>query len=687
MEQKKGIKRELFSGNENNRAMKNCNDVGTFETHHNDWFYFADTPLKETEIKKSIKVAVMEQGGKVEKKEPKKMNTFETKHVKTEPESTMIVNGGYIQKENSTTIQQLKKRKQIKRKPFIMITRSMSKLMKDNINKVKLITPKKYSNCEKYQKIDLSKRKILKEKQKQNYTHKQIHKKIHKKIDKHKHKHKPKLKQEKKQKKKQKYREQIESGVPNFKGTIEEKIIKNSQEKKKEGKSMVQQKEKNELHKKEIVQKEAVKQFPFQRKEKGEQKSKKELSKKKTKGFLKLKEAKTIKKKNNVAIPIEKKKIHKKKVIHSKGIEGIKVTQKHFDDIQTYVNDILQGNICDTEKCENFKRCKGVFVKENRKSSTKEKFFIKDILKKRQKKCKTTCQDKYMQKGTNSIIGNEKYTCDNESVLNTYSAKLARRGSFADKKEKQNYRKDQTNNNVSVVPIPKNMECIILKKRNNNPFEKIPLNMFDKKELQNERDTISNSITAYGNNEENDKKYINFLIAQEINFFRYYLKHYGIICKQFIDLNSYINTRGKEINMAMKRLQVEYRVLKNFVCGRYHANRKFIYFMAIAHYVKKLKNLLAAFSNFNITNDVDSLIDLYRKLKNNLKLLCYIGRIVSNYATCIAYVRFLYDIMMSFSKIDRCLCELLTLKPFKIIIPNLLKTMQIINSSTCNENN
>ncbi|CRG98141.1 conserved Plasmodium protein, unknown function [Plasmodium gallinaceum] len=145
-----------------------------------------------------------------------------------------------------------------------------------------------------------------------------------------------------------------------------------------------------------------------------------------------------------------------------------------------------------------------------------------------------------------------------------------------------------------------------------------------------------------------------------------------------IDLKNFIVTYNSSFKNIFNNLFNEYMFLKKYINSNHNVYHKLIFFFSCKHYLKKLNYLLSIFYDVIEENDEDLMLEFYKEIKNNRRLLYYIGRILSNYLTCIAYKKVVYIIIICFARVHTVLNCILISEPFKSIIPELLNIINHI---------
>ncbi|ANQ06124.1 Uncharacterized protein PCOAH_00005800 [Plasmodium coatneyi] len=148
------------------------------------------------------------------------------------------------------------------------------------------------------------------------------------------------------------------------------------------------------------------------------------------------------------------------------------------------------------------------------------------------------------------------------------------------------------------------------------------------------------------------------------------------IISKCIDIRSYIVKHKKSFKNILINLFNEYTFLRRYMNSNYNTYHKLKFFQSCNHYVKKLHDVLSIFADVVEESDEYLMIELYKKIKVNMRLLYYVGRILSNYLTCIAYKKIAYVIMVCISRVHTIFKCMLISEPFKRAVPELIKMIQ-----------
>ncbi|GAW79249.1 hypothetical protein, conserved [Plasmodium gonderi] len=145
------------------------------------------------------------------------------------------------------------------------------------------------------------------------------------------------------------------------------------------------------------------------------------------------------------------------------------------------------------------------------------------------------------------------------------------------------------------------------------------------------------------------------------------------ILSKCIDVRGYIVNNKKNFENMLINLFNEYMFLKRYMISNYNTYHKLKFFLSCNHYVKKLNDVLSTFCD--VVQEVNEyfVIELYKKIRINLRLLYYVARILSNYMTCIAYRKVGYITMICISRVHTIYKCMLISEPFKNHVPELLK--------------
>ncbi|CRG98557.1 conserved Plasmodium protein, unknown function [Plasmodium relictum] len=213
-----------------------------------------------------------------------------------------------------------------------------------------------------------------------------------------------------------------------------------------------------------------------------------------------------------------------------------------------------------------------------------------------------------------------------------------------------------------------------------NPFKNNSMLNYANKNNAIEKSDNKNNITElyYNKNNvkelhDNDSKLIQKFYSKnkttDNNFSKEMFKYFVSRC---IDLKNYIVKYNSSFKNIFNNLFNEYMFLKKYINSNHNAYHKLTFFFSCKHYLKKFNYFLSMFYDVIKENDEDLMVDLYKEVKINRRLLYYIGRILSNYLTCIAYKKMVYIIIICISRVHTVLNCLLISEPFKSIIPELL---------------
>ncbi|VTZ66391.1 conserved Plasmodium protein, unknown function [Plasmodium chabaudi chabaudi] len=143
------------------------------------------------------------------------------------------------------------------------------------------------------------------------------------------------------------------------------------------------------------------------------------------------------------------------------------------------------------------------------------------------------------------------------------------------------------------------------------------------------------------------------------------------VLNKCIELKSYIITYKMNFKSILNGLFNEYIFLKRYMICNYNVYHKINFYHCCNHSLKKLNNVLLILHTIIEKDDEYLLFELYDEIKNNLRLLYYVGRILSNNLTCIAYRKAVYVIIICIARIHTLLNCLLVSHPFKHIIPQI----------------
>ncbi|EUD65023.1 hypothetical protein C922_04534 [Plasmodium inui San Antonio 1] len=153
------------------------------------------------------------------------------------------------------------------------------------------------------------------------------------------------------------------------------------------------------------------------------------------------------------------------------------------------------------------------------------------------------------------------------------------------------------------------------------------------------------------------------------------------IISRCINIKSYIDQHKMSFQNMLINLFNEYTFLKRYMSSNYNTYHKLKFFLSCNHYVKKLHDVLSIFADVVEESDEYLMIELYKKIKLNMRLLYYVGRVLSNYFTCIAYKRMAYVIMICLSRVHTIFKCMLVSEPFKSDVLELLKMIECILES------
>lgn len=148
------------------------------------------------------------------------------------------------------------------------------------------------------------------------------------------------------------------------------------------------------------------------------------------------------------------------------------------------------------------------------------------------------------------------------------------------------------------------------------------------------------------------------------------------IISRCIDIKRCIVQHKRNFKNMLINLFNEYTFLRRYMNSNYNTYHKLKFFLSCNHYVKKLHDILSIFADVVEENDEYLMIELYKKIKINMRLLYYVGRILSNYLTCIAYKRMAYVIMVCISRVHTIFKCMLISEPFKSGVPELIKMLE-----------
>ncbi|CAD2089905.1 conserved Plasmodium protein, unknown function [Plasmodium vinckei brucechwatti] len=143
------------------------------------------------------------------------------------------------------------------------------------------------------------------------------------------------------------------------------------------------------------------------------------------------------------------------------------------------------------------------------------------------------------------------------------------------------------------------------------------------------------------------------------------------VLNKCIELKGYIIMYKMNFKSILNDLFNEYMFLKRYMICNYNVYHKIKFYHCCNHSLKKLNNVLLILHTVIEKDDEYLLFELYDEIKNNLRLLYYVGRILSNNLTCIAYRKAVYVIITCVARIHTLLNCLLVSDPFKHIIPQI----------------
>ncbi|KAI4840654.1 hypothetical protein MKS88_000887 [Plasmodium brasilianum] len=151
-----------------------------------------------------------------------------------------------------------------------------------------------------------------------------------------------------------------------------------------------------------------------------------------------------------------------------------------------------------------------------------------------------------------------------------------------------------------------------------------------------------------------------------------------LVLSKCVEVKCFIVTYKTNFRNILNNLFNEYMFLKKYLNSNYNTYHKLKFFFMCKHYLKKLHYVLSIFYDVIEQNDEYLLIELYNEIKNNLRLMYYVGRILSNYLTCIAYKKMVYIIIICVARVHTILNCILISEPFKNIVPELLNMVKQI---------
>lgn len=265
---------------------------------------------------------------------------------------------------------------------------------------------------------------------------------------------------------------------------------------------------------------------------------------------------------------------------------------------------------------------------------------------------------------------------DHHVSIGTQSAQI-RREFFFNQNKNLNSHKEKCNNDIRTILFIDEVE------EENNRTSQVRLHNKNEKEKKKEMDDlyelILNELTNESTVIKQKKETYNKRKKKKREIFKEYDKKE---CEDFIrmcmKLKNDIEKNSLILQNTFNHLFNEYMFLKKYLQSKYNICRKVLFFFRCTHYIKKLKSLLYIFYSALQNSDEDLVLELYKEIKKNLKLLIYIGRSLSNYLTNIAYGSLLYVIMVCLGRIHSIFNCFLESEPFKSIIPELLTIIQNI---------
>ncbi|SBT31089.1 conserved Plasmodium protein, unknown function [Plasmodium ovale wallikeri] len=145
------------------------------------------------------------------------------------------------------------------------------------------------------------------------------------------------------------------------------------------------------------------------------------------------------------------------------------------------------------------------------------------------------------------------------------------------------------------------------------------------------------------------------------------------VISRCIDIKRYITLYKFNFRNILNNLFNEYMFLKRYMNNNYNVFHKVKFFLCCKHYINKLRDILSIFIEVIEENDEHLLLDLYTEIKKNLRLLYYVGRVLSNYLTCIAYTKMAHIIIICFARVHTILKCMLVSEPLKSVVPDLLR--------------
>ncbi|SOV11219.1 conserved Plasmodium protein, unknown function [Plasmodium sp. gorilla clade G2] len=200
----------------------------------------------------------------------------------------------------------------------------------------------------------------------------------------------------------------------------------------------------------------------------------------------------------------------------------------------------------------------------------------------------------------------------------------------------------------------------------------------DKKNTENYSSVVENNILENPSNQEyknqvtyiksykNKKELMPYVVNKEFGIF---------FASRFIDIKYAIDNCNASFQNIFTNLFNEYMFLKKYMNRNYYAYHKLKFFFSCIHFIKKLRYLLSIFYDVIYKKDEHLMLDLYREIKNSVRLLYYVGRMLSNYFTCIAYAKMIYIIILCIARVHTILNCILMSEPFKSVIPKMLSTL------------
>ncbi|SPJ08751.1 conserved Plasmodium protein, unknown function [Plasmodium sp. DRC-Itaito] len=205
----------------------------------------------------------------------------------------------------------------------------------------------------------------------------------------------------------------------------------------------------------------------------------------------------------------------------------------------------------------------------------------------------------------------------------------------------------------------------------------------DKKNTENYNSVVENNILENPINQKyNDKvTHINtFKNKKELTPYAVNKEFGTFFASTFMDIKYTIVNRNATFKNVFTNLFNEYMFLKKYLNHNYYAYHKLKFFFSCTHFIKKLKYLLSIFYDVVYKKDEHLTLDLYSEIKNSIRLLYYVGRMLSNYLTCIAYVKMIYIIIVCIARVHTILNCILMSEPFKSVIPKMLSILYQIKT-------